>query len=67
MSTKILLGGTFLNQDTGSMVEQPNVGIARSAVDGASVLEYEDMLTGKGSKLSPSHCLRLGHEEIQKL
>ena len=57
VSTNIALEGTFQNQDTRSMVEQSKVGIARPAVDGAPVLEYKDMLTGKRSKLSESQCL----------
>ena len=48
------------------MVQQSKVGIARSAVDGALVLEYEDMFTGKRSKLSRSQCLCLGRIEIPK-
>ena len=67
VSTKIALEGTFLNQDTRTMVEQSKVGITRVAVDGALVLEYEDMLTGKRSKLSWSQCLRLGRVEIPKV
>ena len=39
VSTNIAPDGTFLNQDTRSMVEQSKVGIARLAVDGALVLE----------------------------
>ena len=39
-------------------------GIARLAVHGALVLEYEDMLMGKSSKLSWSQCLCLGRIEI---
>ena len=46
------------------MVDQSKVGIARPAVDGALVLEYEDVLTGKSSKLSRSRCLRLCCEYI---
>ena len=57
MSTNIALEGTFLNQDTGSMVDQSKVGIARPAADRALVLEYEDMPKGKSSKLSRSQCL----------
>ena len=57
VSTNIALEGTFLNQDTRSMVEQPKVGIARPAVDGGLVLDYENMLTGKSSNLSRSQCL----------
>ena len=67
VSTNIALEGTFLNQDTRSMVEQSKVGIARLAVDGALVLEYEDMLTGKSSKLSRSQCLYLGRIEVPKV
>ena len=49
------------------MVEQSKVGIARLALNGALVLEYEDMLTGKSSKLSRPQCLQLRHEEIPKV
>ena len=49
------------------MVEQSKVGNARRAVNGALVLEYEDMLTGKSSKLSRSQCLRLGRVEVPKV
>ena len=49
------------------MVQQSKVGITRSAVDGVLVLEYEDMLTGKRSKLSRSQCLCLGGIEIPKI
>ena len=57
VSTNITPEGTFLNQDTRLMLEQLKVGIARLVVDGALVLEYEDMLTGKSWKLSRSECL----------
>ena len=67
VSTNVAFKGTLLNQDTRSMVQQSNVGITRSAVDGALVLEYEDMFTGKRSKLSRSQCLCLGRIEIQKV
>ena len=53
VSTNIGLEGTFLNQDTRSMVEQSKVGIARLAVDGALVLEYEDMLTEEQGEPPP--------------
>ena len=49
------------------MVEQSKFGIARLVVNGALVLEYEDILTGKISRLSRSQCLRLGHKEIPKV
>ena len=49
------------------MVQQSKVGITRSAVDGALVLEYEDMFTGKRSKLSRSQCLCLGRMELAKV
>ena len=64
VSTDFALEGTFLDQGTRSMVDQSEIGIARSAVHRAFVLEYEDMLTGRSSKLSWSQCLRLGHKEI---
>ena len=59
--------GTLLNQDTRSMIEQSQVGITRPAVDGALVLEYEDMFKGKHSKLSRSQRLCLGRIEIPKI
>ena len=49
------------------MVEQSKVGITKPAVDGAFVLEYEDMFTGKRSKLSRSQCLCLRRIEIAKV
>ena len=67
VSTKVTFEGTLLNQDTRSMVEQSNVGITRSTVDAALVLDYEDMFTGKRSKLSRSQCLCLGRIEIPKV
>ena len=67
VSTDITFEGTLVNQDTRSMVQQSKVGITRSAVDGVLVLEYEDMFTGKRSKLSRSQCLCLGRIEIPKV
>ena len=67
VSTNIALEGTLLNQNTRSMVDQSNVGIARPAVDRALVLEYEDMLAGKSWNVSRSQCLRLGRKESQKV
>ena len=67
VSTNVTFEGTLLNQDTRSMVQQSKVGITESAVDGAPVLEYEDMFTGKRSKLSRSQCLCLGRIEIPKV
>ena len=64
VSRNIALEGTLLNQDTRSMIEQSMVGITRLAVDVALVLEYEDMLTGKSSKLSRSQCLCLSGIKI---
>ena len=64
VSTNVAFEGTLLNQDTRSMVQQSKVGITRSAVDGALVLEYEDMFAGKRSKLSRSQCLCLVRIEI---
>ena len=49
------------------MVQQSKVGITRSAVNGALVLEYEDMFTGKHSKLSRSQCLCPGRIEVPKV
>ena len=67
VSTNVTFEGTLLNQDTRLMVQQSKVGITWSAVDGALVLEYEDMFTGKRSKLSRSQCLCLGRIEIPKV
>ena len=67
VSTDITFEGTPLNQDTRSMDQQSKVGITRSAVDGALILEYEDMFTGKRSKLSRSQCLCLRRIEIPKV
>ena len=64
VSTSVTFEGTLLNQDTRSMIEQSKVGSTRSNVDGALVLEYEDMFTGKRWKLSQSQCLCLGRIEI---
>ena len=64
VSTDITVEGTLLNQDTRSMVQQWKIGITRSVVDGALVLEYEDMFTGKRSKLSRSQCLCPGRIEV---
>ena len=64
VSTNVAFEGTLLNQDSRSMVEQSKVGITQPAVDGALVLEYEDMFTGKRSKLSRSQCLCLGRIKI---
>ena len=49
------------------MVEQSKVGITGPAVQGALVLEYEEMLTGKPSKLSRSQSLCLGRMKIRKV
>ena len=67
VSTNIASEGTFLNQDTRSMVDQSKIGIARPAVDRALALEYKDMLTGKTSKLSRSQCLRSDRKEVPKV
>ena len=66
VSANVTFEGTLLNQDTRSMVQQSKVGITRSAIDGALVLEYEDMFTGKRSKLPRSQCVCLGQIEIPK-
>ena len=49
------------------MIEQSKVGITRPTVHGALVLEYENIFTGKRSKLSWSQCLCLGRIEIPKI
>ena len=67
VSTNVTFECAFLNRDIRSMVQQCKVGITRSAVDGALLLEYEDMFTGKRSKLSKSQCLYLGQIEIPKV
>ena len=67
VSTDITFEGTLLNQDTRSMVQQSRFGITKSAFDGALILKYEDMFTGKRLKLSRSQCLCLGRKEIPKV
>ena len=67
VSTNVAFDGTLLNQDTRLMVEQSKVGTAGPAIDGALVLEYEDMLTGKRWKLSRSQCLCLSRIKIRKV
>ena len=67
VSTNVAFEGTLLNQDTRLMVEQSKVGITRPAVDGALVLEYYDMFTGKCSKVSGAQCLCLGPIKIPKV
>ena len=67
VSMNVTFEGTLLNQATISMIEQSKVGITRPAVDGALVLEYDAMFTGKRSKLSRSQCLCLGGIEIPKI
>ena len=67
VSTNVAFEGTLLNEDTRSMIEQSKVGITRLAVDGALVLEYKDMFTGKHWRLSRSQCLCVGRIEIQKI
>ena len=67
MLTTVTFEGTLLNQDTRSMVEQSKVTITRSTVDRALLLEYEDMFTGRRSKLSRFQCLCLGGMEIPKV
>ena len=67
VSTNFAFEGTFLNHDTTSIMDQSKVGVARPAVDRAFVLEYEDMLTCKSSKLSRSQYLRLGRKQIQNV
>ena len=49
------------------MIKKSKVGITRPTVDGAFVLEYEDMFTGKRSNLSGSQCLCLGRIKIPKI
>ena len=66
-STNVAFEGTLLNQDTRSIVEQSKVGITGPAVNGALVLEYKDMFTGKCSKLSRYQCLCLGRIKIPKV
>ena len=53
VSTNVAFEGTLLYQDTRSMVEQSKVGIPRPAVNGALVLEYKDVFTGKRSIIVP--------------
>ena len=66
MSMGIAFKGEFPNQDPRSMIYQSKIGITRPAVNRALVLEYEDMPTGKSSKLPRTQCLRLGGIEIPK-
>ena len=65
--TNVAFEGTLLNQDTRSVVEQSKVVITGGAVDGALVLEYEDVFTGKRSKLSRSQFLCLRRIKIPKV
>ena len=65
--TNVAFEGTLLNHDTRSMVEQSKVGITGPAVEEALVQEYEDVFTGKRSKLSRSQCLCLGRIKIPKV
>ena len=67
VSTNVTFEGMLLNQDARSIIEQSKVGITRPTVDGALVLEYEDMFTGKRSKLSRYQCLCLCRIEISKI
>ena len=47
VSRNVAFEGTLLKQNTRLMVEQSKVGITGPAIDGALVLEYEDMFRGK--------------------
>ena len=47
VSRNFTFEGTLLKQNTRLMVEQSKVGITGPAIDGALVLEYEDMFRGK--------------------
>ena len=67
VSMNIAFKGTLLSQDTRSRVEQFKAGIARLAVDGACLLEYENMLGRKSAKLSRSQCRCLGRKKIPKV
>ena len=67
VSTSVTFEGTLLDQDTRSMIEQSKFGSTRSTIDRALVLEYEDMFTGRHSKLSRSECFCLGRIEIPKI
>ena len=58
--TDIALECAFLDRDSRSMIDRSKVGITGPAADRALVMEYEDMLTGKSSKMSWSQCLLLG-------
>ena len=46
------------------MIDPPKIGIPKPSVDRGLVLEYEYMLTGRGSMLSRSQCLRPGSVEL---
>ena len=49
------------------MIDQSKIEITSPAVDRALVFQYEDMLTGKSSRLSWSQCMQLGGKEILKV
>ena len=66
MSTDVAFQGAFVNQGCRSMIHHSIIGITRPAVDRTLVLEYEDTLMVKGSKMSQSQCLRLGRKESEK-
>ena len=58
------LEGMLRDEDSRSMVDQSKVGVTRSSVHGALVLENEDMLAGKGSMLPHTQRPRSGSVEV---
>ena len=64
MSTDIAFEGKLLDEDSRSMIDQSKIGVTRSFVDRALILENEDMFTGKGSILSRSERLRPSIVEV---
>ena len=64
MSADIAFEGTLLDEDSRSMMDQSKIGVTRSSVDRALVLQNEYMLKGKGSMLFCLQGLRAGGVDI---
>ena len=64
MSSDIAFQGTVLDKDSRSMIDQSKIGVTRSSINRALVLEDEHMLRDKGSMLSCSKRLRPGSVEV---
>ena len=64
MSTDIAFEDTLVDQDSGSMIVQSNIGVTNSSVDRALVLKKEHLFTGKGSMLCCSQRLCRGSVEV---